>query len=363
MISDAESEDLGLEPSSGVMEVSKQYPGELLRSFLRTIGSQVVTTGDTQGALGEVRLLELVPDLATKYSDKITTRRSILRSEHQCRDESIGGGDGLIDGWPRGARGRHHGPEVPSPRVRSHRRGIVEQSEALGTGPIGRGHVSHTRTARRHESPGAPRSTVDRETKQLELKRTRSESQPTGREALRQERNPVEVARREPVRERKQKGEQDLGEHRTDSWQQRVAGREETQTNVGACSESGKRQTLNEEPPVTRLRLPPRRGWLRDLPTKDPFPQHGVYIGRSHGAFYQPQGWRNPFKPDPRKGKQRLQEVLGEFGNHCLWFRWGAVRKLCNILTSKEASRMRKRLRVWSTPLRNETSCTFPASL
>ena len=42
MTSDTESEDLGLEPSSGVMEVSK-HPGELLRSFLRTSGSQVVT--------------------------------------------------------------------------------------------------------------------------------------------------------------------------------------------------------------------------------------------------------------------------------------------------------------------------------
>ena len=52
----------------------------LLRSFLRTIGSQVVTTGDTQRVLGEVRLLELVPDLATKYSDKITTRRSFAVS-------------------------------------------------------------------------------------------------------------------------------------------------------------------------------------------------------------------------------------------------------------------------------------------
>ena len=48
MSSDAESEDLGLEPSSGVMEVSRQYPEGLLRSFLRTIGSQVVTTGDTE---------------------------------------------------------------------------------------------------------------------------------------------------------------------------------------------------------------------------------------------------------------------------------------------------------------------------
>ena len=80
MTSDTESEDLGLEPSSGVMEVSKQYPGGLLRSFLRTIGSQVVTTGDTQGVLGEVRLLELVPDLATKYLDKITTRTSFAVS-------------------------------------------------------------------------------------------------------------------------------------------------------------------------------------------------------------------------------------------------------------------------------------------
>ena len=106
---------------------------------------------------------------------------------------------------------------------------------------------------------------MDRETKQLELKRARSESQPAGREGLRQERNPVEVARREPVRQRKQKGKQDQGEQRTGSRQHRVAGREKTQTGVGACSESGKRQTLNEEPSVTRLRLPPKRGWLREL--------------------------------------------------------------------------------------------------
>ena len=106
---------------------------------------------------------------------------------------------------------------------------------------------------------------MDRETQQLELKRARSESQPTGREGLRQERNPVEVERREPVRQRKQKGKQDLGEQRTGSWQHRMARREKTQKSVGACSESGKRQTLNEEPPVTRLRLPPCRGWLCEL--------------------------------------------------------------------------------------------------
>ena len=35
-------------------------PGGLLRSFLRTIGSQMMTTGETQKALGEVRLRELV---------------------------------------------------------------------------------------------------------------------------------------------------------------------------------------------------------------------------------------------------------------------------------------------------------------
>ena len=57
----------------------------------------------------------------------------------------------------------------------------------------------------------------------------------------------------------------------------------------------------NEEPLVGRLRLPPRRGWLRHLPAKGPLPKHGVYIGRSCGAFYQPQGWGNPFKPNLRK--------------------------------------------------------------
>ena len=72
----------------------------------------------------------------------------------------------------------------------------------------------------------------------------------------------------------------------------------------------------NEEPPLARLRLPPRRGWLRDLPAKGPLPQHGVYIGRSYGAFCQPQGWENPFKPDPRKGKQGLQEVVDAYEQH-----------------------------------------------
>ena len=208
-----------------------------------------MTTGDTQGALGEVRLLELVPDLATKYLDKITTRRSFAVStsaEMRVLAE-------VMDSLMAGHVGR--AGDIMAQRFRAleyvaTEGRIVEQSEPLGTGPSGRGHVSHPRTVRRHESPGAPRSTVDRKTKQLGLKRARSESQPTGREGRRQGRNPVEVARREPVRERKQKGEQDLGEHRTDSWQQRVAGWEETQTGVGACSESGKRQTLNEEPPV-----------------------------------------------------------------------------------------------------------------
>ena len=72
----------------------------------------------------------------------------------------------------------------------------------------------------------------------------------------------------------------------------------------------------NEEPPLERLRQPPRRGWLRDLPAKGPLPQHGVYIGRSYGAFYQPQGWKNPFKPDPQKGKQGLQEVVDAYEQH-----------------------------------------------
>ena len=80
-------------------------------------------------------------------------------------------------------------------------------------------------------------------------------------------------------------------------------------TDVRACFE-------NEEPPIERLRLPPRRGWLRDLPAKGPHPQHGVYIGRSYGAFYQPQGWENPFKPDPRKGNQGLQEVVDAYEQH-----------------------------------------------
>ena len=103
---------------------------------------------------------------------------------------------------------------------------------------------------------------MDREAKQLDLKRARSESQPSGGEGLRQERNPVEVTRREPVRQRKQKGKQNLGEQRTGSWQHRVAGREKTQTSVEACSESAKRQAMNESPPVTYLWLPPRQSWF-----------------------------------------------------------------------------------------------------
>ena len=138
----------------------------------------------------------------------------------------------------------------------------MEQSEALGTGPFGRSYVSNPRTARRCGSPGTSRSAIDREAKQLDLERTRSESQPSGREGLHQERNPVEVTRREPVRQRKQKGKQNLGEQRTGSRQHRVAGREKTQTSLGACSESVKRQAMNENPPVMYLWLPPRQGWF-----------------------------------------------------------------------------------------------------
>ena len=84
-------------------------------------------------------------------------------------------------------------------------------------------------------------------------------------------------------------------------------GTRERPTDVRACFE--------REPPE-RLQRPPRRGWLRDLPAKGPLPQHGVYIGRSYGAFYQPQGWGNPFKPDPRKGKHGLQEVVDAYEQH-----------------------------------------------
>ena len=33
-------------------------------------------------------------------------------------------------------------------------------------------------------------------------------------------------------------------------------------------------------------------------------------------AFYQPQGWENPFKPNQRKGKQGLQEVVDAYEQH-----------------------------------------------
>ena len=68
--------------------------------------------------------------------------------------------------------------------------------------------------------------------------------------------------------------------------------------------------------PSERLRRPPRRGWLRDLPAEGPLPQNSENIGRSHGAFYQPQGWGNPFRPDARKGKQGLQEVVDAYEQH-----------------------------------------------
>ena len=71
-----------------------------------------------------------------------------------------------------------------------------------------------------------------------------------------------------------------------------------------------------EREPSERLRRAPRRGWLRDLPAKGSLPQNSVYIGRSYGAFYQPQGWENPFRPDPRKGKQGLQEVVDAYEQH-----------------------------------------------
>ena len=239
------------------MEVSKQYPGVLFRSFLRTIGGRSTDAG-----------------ISARFGHKVFGQITKSFAVHQGRDESIGGGDGLIDGWPCGSRGRHHGPEVPSPRVRSHRRRIVEQSEALGTGPSGRGHVSHPRTARRHESPSTLRSTVDRETKQLGLKIAKSESQPRGREGRRQ-RSLVEIARRQPFG----KGNKKVNK----TWEsiEQIPGSSDwldgrkTPTGVGAFSESGKRQALYEEPPVVRLRLPPRRGWFRDLLAKGPLPQHG----------------------------------------------------------------------------------------
>ena len=184
----------------------------------------------------------------------------IRRSKHQCRDESIGRGNGLIDGQPCGTRnyfdGRHHGPEVPSPRERCHRREIVEQSKALGTGPFGRSYVSNPGTARRYESPGASRSAMDWDAKQLDLERTRSVSHPSGFEGLRQERYPVEVTRREPVRQRKQKRKQSLGEQRPGSIEWPDAKRPKRVWGPA------QRQAMNESPSVTYLWLPLRQGWF-----------------------------------------------------------------------------------------------------
>ena len=135
-------------------------------------------SGDEEGHPGSTGR-SMAAGICSRFGQEILRQdynEEVLRSQHQCRDESIGGGDGLVDGWPCGASGRHQGSEA------------------------------------------------------------------------------------------------------------------QTQTGVRACSESGNSQTLNEEPPMAHPRLPPKRGWLRDLPAKGPLPQHGVYIGRSHGPFYQPQG-------------------------------------------------------------------------
>ena len=134
----------------------------------------------------------------------------------------------------------------------------------FGTGPFGRCYVSNSGTARRYESPGASRSAMDREAKQLDPERTRSASHPSGGEGFRPKRYPVEVKRREPVRQRKQKGKQSLGEQRSGSGEYRAARREQTQTSVGACSESGKREAMNESLPVTYLWLLLRQGWFRE---------------------------------------------------------------------------------------------------
>ena len=239
----------------------------------------------------------------------------------------------------------------------------MEQSEKSGTGPSGRGHLSHPTAAERYESAGAPRSTVARKAKQLGLKRPRSESLPsrcerlgtswrkeTGKGARPVERpakaggparhsrkaTPVgvppwrkkqrarvfsEAEERKPNEVTSPKSQwsgvagggcergsatPNLEEHGSDSWQQRAAGWEEARTSVGTCS----------GPAVTRLQMPPRRGWLGNLPAKGPLPQDGVYIGRSHGPFHQPQGWGNPFKADPGKGTQGLQEVVDAYEQH-----------------------------------------------
>ena len=244
LTSDTESEDLGLEPSSGVMEVSKQYPGGLLRSFLQTIGSQVVTTGDSQGALGEVRLL----GISARFGHEVFRqdyKEEILRSEDQCRDESIGGGNGLIDGWPCGARGRHHGPEVPSSlEYVATEGGSWSKAKHLELAPLD-GATSLTpglrgdmnRQARRDQRwTGRPSNWTSREQDQNPSRQGAKGSAKNGTQWKSREGN--------QFGQRKQKGKQDLGEQRTGSWQHRVAGREKTQTCVGACSESRKRQAM-----------------------------------------------------------------------------------------------------------------------
>ena len=184
----------------------------------------------------------------------------ILRSFHQCRDESIGRGNGLVDGWPCGTRGRHHGPEVPSPRVRCYRREIVEQSKALETGSFGWCYVSNPRTARRYESPGASRSAMDQEAKQLDPERTGSVSHPSGGEGLRQNGTQWKSIEGNHFGKGNKKGNKAWDSNEQVPGSIELPDAKRPKRVWGPALSQEKREAMNESPPVTHLWLPLRQG-------------------------------------------------------------------------------------------------------
>ena len=133
--SDTESEDLGLESSSGVMEISKQYTG----GAPQVISPNHWKPSGVDGRHPRCTGRSTTTGIGARFGHKVFGQdynEEILRSIHQCRDESIGRGNGLIDGWPCGTRGRHRGPEVPSPRIRCHRRGDSGAKQSTWNWPL-----------------------------------------------------------------------------------------------------------------------------------------------------------------------------------------------------------------------------------
>ena len=243
-------------------------PRGLLRSFLRTIGSQVVTT-NTQGALGEVRLLELVPDLATKYLDKITARRSFavstsaeMRVLAEVMDSLMAGHVGRAgDIMAQRFRALEYAATEGRSWSKAKHLELAPLDGATSLTPGLRGDMN--RQARRDQRwTGRPSSWSSREQDQNPSRQGAKGSAKNGTPWKSREGNHFGKGNNK-------------GNKTWESFEQ-IPGSSEWPDGKRPKRVWGhalsQRQTLNEEPPVTRLRLPPRRGWLRDLPAKDPFP-------------------------------------------------------------------------------------------